>query len=110
MPQIKRTIEKLAEMSHQEFVVIKKRMATGFANVHSDIKLVLSAIENLSGQITDVKQTTRNAFDYAHLEGHAEAWEKQMEKHTTDLAAAPCADSARTRAARVLWRLFHICL
>jgi hypothetical protein len=74
------TIEKLAEMSHQEFIDIKKSMATGFADVHSDIKLVLSAIENLSGQITDVKHTTSNAFDYARLEGHVEALEKQMEK------------------------------
>jgi hypothetical protein len=40
----------------------------------------LSAIENRSGQITDVKQTTRNAFDYALLEGRVEALEKQMEK------------------------------
>ena len=80
MAKQKITIEQLAEMSQQEFLDIKKSIATGFADGHSDIKLVLSAIGNLSGQITDVKHTTRNAFDYARLEGRVEALEKQMEK------------------------------
>jgi hypothetical protein len=57
MAQEKMTIEKLAAMSKQEFLDIKKSMATGFADVHNDIKLVLSAIENLSGQITDMTGT-----------------------------------------------------
>jgi hypothetical protein len=48
MAQEKITIEKLAEMSQREFLDIKKSMATGFGDVRSDIKLVLSAIENLS--------------------------------------------------------------
>jgi hypothetical protein len=60
----------------------------------SAVKLVLSAIENLSGPITDVKQTTRNAFDYARLEGRVEALEKQIEKDTPLMqrwtAMAPC--------------------
>jgi hypothetical protein len=109
MAKQKITIEKLAEMSQQEFLDIKKSMAAGFADVHSDIKLVLSAIENLSGQITDVKQTTRNAFDYALLEGRVEALEKQMEKtHHCSCARPPCADPARTRTARTLWRLLLV--
>jgi hypothetical protein len=86
MPQTKMTIEKLAEMSHQEFVDIKKSMATGFADVHSDIKLVLSAIENLSGQITDVEHTTRNVFDYARLEGHVEAADEKTRRPPRRLA------------------------
>ena len=49
------TIETLVEMSQQEFLDIKKGMATGFGDVHSAIKLVLSGIENLSGRITDMK-------------------------------------------------------
>jgi hypothetical protein len=80
MAKQKIIIEKSAEMSHQEFLDVKKSMATGSADVHSDIKLVLSAIENLSGQITVEKHTTRNAFDYACLEGLVEALEKQIEK------------------------------
>jgi len=48
--------------------------------VGSDIKLVLSAIETLSGQIADVKQSTVSALDYARLEGRVEALAKQMDK------------------------------
>jgi hypothetical protein len=51
MAEKKMTIEKLAEMSQQEFLDIKKGMPTGFADTRSDIKLVLSAIETLNGQM-----------------------------------------------------------
>jgi hypothetical protein len=45
-------------MTQQEFHAIDKRMAT-----KDDIKLVLSAIDDLSGQIADVKQSLEFAVD-----------------------------------------------
>jgi hypothetical protein len=74
MAQKKLTIEKLAERSQQESWDIKKMLAT-----KEDVTLIISAIENLSGQIGDVKQSTRNAFDYARLQGHVDVIQKQLD-------------------------------
>jgi len=41
---------------------------------------ILSAIEILSGKITDVQQITISTLDYARLESRVAALEKQMEK------------------------------
>ncbi len=73
------TIEKLAEMSQQEFLDIKKSMATGFADVHGDVKLILSAIENLSGQMADIKHSMPSALDFARLEGRVDVIEKRLD-------------------------------
>jgi hypothetical protein len=67
------TIEKLAEMSQPEFLEIKKTMAT-----KDDVKLILSAIENLSGAIVDVKQSLPSALDFARLEGLMEVVERKL--------------------------------
>jgi hypothetical protein len=53
-------------------------MATGFAHIHSDIQPVLSAIENLSGQMADMKHSLLSAWDFAHLEGRVDVIEKKL--------------------------------
>jgi hypothetical protein len=78
MDKEKITIETLAAMSQQEFLEIKKTMAT-----KDDVTLILSAIENLSGQITDVKQSLPSALDFARLEGRVEVVERKLGISTT---------------------------
>jgi len=73
MKKEKMTIEQLAEMAQQEFLHIKNRMAT-----KDDRKLVLSAIETLSGQIADVKHSIPSALDFARLEGRVDVIEKTL--------------------------------
>ncbi len=77
MPQTKITIEKLAEMTQQEFIEIKQTMATkqDLREVGSEI---LSAIENLSGQIADVKQSTLHAIDFVRLEERVDMIEQKL--------------------------------
>ena len=43
-----------------------------------DVKLILSAIENLSGQIADVKQRMLSAIDFVRLEARVEVIEKKL--------------------------------
>jgi hypothetical protein len=73
MAQKRITIEKLAEMTQQEFLALNQKMATT-----DDVTLILSAIENLSGQITDVKQSTLSAIDVVRLEERVEAIEQKL--------------------------------
>jgi hypothetical protein len=73
MANKKITIEKLAEMTQQEFLALTKKMAT-----KDDVTLILSAIENLSGQIADVKQSTLSAIDVVRLEERVEAIEQRL--------------------------------
>jgi hypothetical protein len=73
MTQRKMTIENLAEMSQQEFLAIKKTMAT-----KDDVKIILSAIDNLSGQMADVKSILPSALDFACLEGRVDVIEKKL--------------------------------
>jgi hypothetical protein len=73
MAHRKITIETLAEMTQQEFLALNKRMAT-----KDDVKLILSAIENLSGQIADVKQSTLSAIDFVRLEERVDVIEKKL--------------------------------
>ena len=73
MANKKITIEKLAEMTQQEFLALTKKMAT-----KDDVKLILSAIENLSGQIADVKQSTLSAIDVVRLEERVEVIEQKL--------------------------------
>ena len=73
MTQKKITIETLAEMTQQEFLALDKKMAT-----KDDVKLILSAIENLSGQIADVKQSTLSAIDLVRLEERVDVIEKKL--------------------------------
>jgi hypothetical protein len=72
------TIETLAAMSQQEFLDIKKTMAT-----KDDVTLILSAIENLSGQIADVKHSLPSALDFARLEGRMDVVERKLGISTT---------------------------
>jgi hypothetical protein len=74
------TIETLAAMSQQEFLDIKKTMAT-----KDDVTLILSAIENLSGQIADVKHSLPSALDFARLEGRMDVVERKLGISTTTL-------------------------
>ena len=62
MAQKKMTIETLAEISHQEFLAIKQEMATK-DDVQAVGKAILHAIDNLSGQMADVKQSTLSAIE-----------------------------------------------
>ena len=55
------------------YLTIKNSMAT-----KDDVKLILSAIENLSGQIADVKQHMPSALDFARLEGRVDVIEKRL--------------------------------
>jgi hypothetical protein len=73
MTNRKITIENLAEMTQQEFLALTKKMAT-----KDDVKLILSAIENLSGQIADVKQSTLSAIDVVRLEERVEVIEQKL--------------------------------
>jgi hypothetical protein len=73
MAQKNMTIETLAEMAQQEFLAIKKSMAT-----KGDVKLILSAIENLSGQMAGIKHSLPSTLDFARLEGHVQVIEKKL--------------------------------
>jgi hypothetical protein len=73
MAQTRITIEKLAEMTQQEFLALNQKMAT-----KDDVTLILSAIENLSGQIADVKQSTLSAIDFVRLEERVEVIEQKL--------------------------------
>jgi len=73
MNKEKMTIETLAEMTQQEFLTIKNSMTT-----KDDVKLILSAIENLSGQMADVKHSMPSALDFARLEGRVDVIEKTL--------------------------------
>jgi hypothetical protein len=65
-------------MSQQEFLELKKTLAT-----KDDVKIILSAIENLSGAIVDVKQSLPSALDFARLEGRMEVVERKLGISTT---------------------------
>jgi hypothetical protein len=67
------TIEQLVAMLQQEFLDIKKTMAT-----RDDVTLILSAIDNLSGQIADVKSSLPSALEFARLEGRVDVIEKKL--------------------------------
>ena len=71
MAQKKMTIEMLAEISQQEFLAIKQEMATK-DDLQAVGKAILHAIDNLSGQIADVKQSTLSAIDFVRLEERVE--------------------------------------
>jgi hypothetical protein len=77
MAQKKMTIETLAEMSQQEFLAIKKQMATK-DDLQAVAKAILDAIDNLSGQIADVKQRTLSAIDFVRLEERVDVIEKKL--------------------------------
>jgi hypothetical protein len=72
------TIEGLAAASQEQFLALEKKMDAGFQDVRGDMKLVLSAIETLSGQIGDVKQSLPSALDFARLEGRIDLIEKKL--------------------------------
>jgi hypothetical protein len=73
----KMTIETLAEMSQQEFLAIKKQMATK-DDLQAVAKAILDAIDNLSGQVADVKQRTLSAIDFVRLEERVDVIEKKL--------------------------------
>jgi hypothetical protein len=77
MANRKITIEKLAEMTQQEFLALTKKMATK-DDLHAVGKAILDAIDNLSGQIADVKQSTLSAIDVVRLEERVEAIEQKL--------------------------------
>jgi hypothetical protein len=77
------TIETSAAASQDQFLALEKKTDAGFHEVRGDIKLVLSAIENLSGQITDVKQSLPSALAFARLEGRMEVVERKLGISTT---------------------------
>ena len=72
------TIETRSAVSQDQFLALEKKIDAGFHEVRGDIKLVLSAIENLSGQMTDIKQSLPSALDFARLEGRMEVVERKL--------------------------------
>jgi hypothetical protein len=74
MVQKKMTIETLAAMSQEQFLALEKKIDA----TRGDVKLILSAIENLNGQITDVKQSTLTAIDVVRLEERVDVIEKKL--------------------------------
>jgi hypothetical protein len=74
MTQKRITIDQLAAMSQEQFLALEKKIDA----THGDVKLILSAIENLSGQIAGVKQSTITAIDYVRLETRLEVVEKKL--------------------------------
>jgi hypothetical protein len=78
MTQQKMTIAQLAATSQEQFLALERKMDAGFQDVRSDIKLVLSAIETLSGQMADVRQSAVSALDYARLETRVETLKKKL--------------------------------
>jgi tetrahydromethanopterin S-methyltransferase subunit G len=71
----KMTIESLAAASQEQFLALEKKIDT----VEGKVDLVLSTLENLSGQIADAKQSRITALDYARLETRVETLEKKLD-------------------------------
>jgi uncharacterized protein (TIGR02246 family) len=78
MKKGKMTIETLAAASQERFLALEKNIDAGFGDVRGDVKLILPAIENVSGQIADVKQCMPSAPDFPRLEGHVDVIEKTL--------------------------------
>jgi hypothetical protein len=78
MAQKKMTIETLAAASQEQFLTLEKKMDAGFHEGRGDIKLVLSAIETLSGHMADMKQSLPSARDFARLDGRMEVVERKL--------------------------------
>ena len=78
MNKKKITIETLAAASQDQFLALERKMDAGFHEVRGDIKLVLSAIETLSGTMADMKQSLPSALAFARLEGRVEVVERKL--------------------------------
>jgi hypothetical protein len=74
MAQKNITVEQLAAASQEQFLALEKKIDT----VEGKVDLVLSAIENLSGQMADVKHSLPSALGFARLEGRMEAVERKL--------------------------------
>jgi hypothetical protein len=70
----KMTIETLAAASQEQFLALEKKIDT----VEGKVDLVLSAIENLSGQMADIKHSLPSALEFARLEGRMELVERKL--------------------------------
>lgn len=89
-PATKGDVEEVAAIANKQFSVIENKIDTLEKKVDtletkmdvtsSDVKLILSAIENLSGQIADAKQGSVSILDYARLETRVEALEKKAKR------------------------------
>jgi hypothetical protein len=77
MPNKKITIENLAEMTQQRFAALNQKTATK-DEVQSISKAILDAIDNLSGQIADVKQSTLSAIEFVRLEERVDVVEQKL--------------------------------
>jgi hypothetical protein len=71
------TIEKLAEMTQQESLALNKKMAAK-DDMRAMGKAVLDAMDNLSGQIADVKPSTLSAIDVVRLGERVDVIEKEL--------------------------------
>jgi hypothetical protein len=74
MAQKNMTIEHLAAVSQQQFLALEKKIDA----THGDVKLILSAIENLGGQMADLKQSLPSAPEFTRLEGRVDVIEKRL--------------------------------
>jgi hypothetical protein len=57
---------------------LDKKIDAGFTDVRGGIKLILSAIKNLSGQMADIKQSLPGALDFSRLEGRVEILQRKL--------------------------------
>jgi tetrahydromethanopterin S-methyltransferase subunit G len=74
MAKKKMTIETLAAASQEQFLALEKKIDT----VEGKVDVVLSTLENLSGQMADIKQSLPSALDFARLEGRIDVIEKKL--------------------------------
>ena len=77
MAHKKMTIEQLADMTQKEFLALDKKMATK-DDLQAVGKTILDAIDNLSGQIADAKQSMLSAIDVVRLEERVDVIEKKL--------------------------------
>ena len=77
MAHKKMSIEQLADMTQKEFLALDKKMATK-DDLQAVGKTILDAIDNLSGQIADAKQSMLSAIDVVRLEERVDVIEKKL--------------------------------
>jgi hypothetical protein len=74
MARKKITVKTLAAASQDQSLALEKIIDA----THEDVKLILSAIDTLSGQTADSKHSLPSALDFARLEGRLEVVERKL--------------------------------
>lgn len=69
--ELKANIEEVAAMANKQFMSLEKKMDDGF-------KMLVDHLENIEGQIADVKQSRVSIRDHLRLEDRVEVVEKKV--------------------------------